>query len=185
MIRYPKEFKEQVLKRLLPPNAESVKRVAEETGVSHQTLRNWMQEAHIHDLVQSHPPEPPSSLSTSEKFRIVVETLSMSEDELSEYARKAGLYDCPSPPQCPPQTNEATTAALANTPDAAANSSENVPPRFNSHHHHQYRHRRSRDSDVRCKEIIIFSLHQIIQSNHGFQKIPVHTTGLISSLTIR
>ncbi len=52
MIRYPKEFKEQVLKRLLPPNAESVKRVAEETGVSHQTLRNWMQEAHIHDLVQ-------------------------------------------------------------------------------------------------------------------------------------
>ena len=53
MIRYPKEFKEQVLKRLLPPNAESVRRVAEETGVSHQTLRNWMQEAHIHDLVQS------------------------------------------------------------------------------------------------------------------------------------
>ena len=92
MIRYPKEFKEQVLERLLPPNAESVKRVAEETGVSHQTLRNWMQEAHIHDLVQSLPPEPPSSLSTSEKFRIVVETLSMSEDELSEYARKAGLY---------------------------------------------------------------------------------------------
>ena len=92
MIRYPKEFKEQVLKRLLPPNAESVKRVAEETGVSHQTLRNWMQEAHIHDLVQSLPPEPPSSLSTSEKFRIVVETLSMSEDELSEYTRKAGLY---------------------------------------------------------------------------------------------
>ena len=92
MIRYPKEFKEQVLKRLLPPNAESVKRVAKETGVSHQTLRNWMQEAHIHDLVQSLPPEPPSSISTSEKFRIVVETLSMSEDELSEYARKAGLY---------------------------------------------------------------------------------------------
>ena len=92
MIRYPKEFKEQVLKRLLPPNAESVRRVAEETGVSHQTLRNWMQEAHIHDLVQSLPPEPPSSLSTSEKFRIVVETLSMSEAELSEYARKAGLY---------------------------------------------------------------------------------------------
>ena len=92
MIRYSKEFKEQVLKRLLPPNAESVKRVAEETGVSHQTLRNWMQEAHIHDLVQSLPPEPPSSLSTSEKLRIVVETLSMSEDELSEYARKAGLY---------------------------------------------------------------------------------------------
>ena len=92
MIRYPKEFKEQVLKRLLAPNAESVKRVAEETGVSHQTLRNWVQEAHIHDLVQSLPPDPPSSLSTSEKFRIVVETLSMSEDELSEYARKAGLY---------------------------------------------------------------------------------------------
>lgn len=92
MIRYPKEFKEQVLKRLLPPNAESVKRVSKETGVSHQTLRNWMQEAHIHDLVQSLPPEPPSTLSTSEKFRIVVETLSMSEDELSEYARKTGLY---------------------------------------------------------------------------------------------
>ncbi len=92
MIRYPKEFKEQVLKRLLPPNAESVNRVAKETGVSHQTLRNWMQEAHIHDLVQSLPPDPPSSLSTSEKFRIVVETLSMSETELSEYARKAGLY---------------------------------------------------------------------------------------------
>ena len=92
MIRYPKEFKELVLKRLLPPNAESVKRFAKEAGVSHQTLRNWMQGTHIHDLVQSLPPEPPASLNTSEKFRIVVETLSMSEDELSDYARKTGLY---------------------------------------------------------------------------------------------
>ncbi len=92
MIRYPKEFKDQILKRLLPPNSESVKRVAKETGVSHQTLRNWMQEAHIHDLVQNLPPEPTSSLSTSEKFRVVVETLNMSEEELSEYARRTGLY---------------------------------------------------------------------------------------------
>ena len=101
----------------------------------------------------------------------------------SLFCASCNRNDCPPPPQCSPQTKEATAAALANTP--AANPSENVPPRFNSHHHHQYRHRRSRDSDVCCKEIIIFSPHQIIQSNHVFQKIPVHTTGLISSLMIR
>ena len=35
--------------------------------------------------------------------------------------------DCPPPPQCPPQTNEATAAAPADKPEAAPNPSENVP----------------------------------------------------------
>jgi len=38
MSRYPIEFKESVVKKMMPPNAISVRAVREETGVSAVTL---------------------------------------------------------------------------------------------------------------------------------------------------
>lgn len=91
-MRYTQEFKESVLKRLLPPNSESVLSVSRSTRVSHQTLRNWIRDAHMQEMIKELPSVPESHLSSAEKFKVVVETLSMSETELSSYAREHGLY---------------------------------------------------------------------------------------------
>ena len=41
MAKYSEEFKEQVVCKMMPPNALAVAQVRRETGVSEQTLYNW------------------------------------------------------------------------------------------------------------------------------------------------
>lgn len=89
---YSKELKESTLRRLLPPNSESVSKVLKEEGIPQQTLRTWLNKARK----EGHPAPGKDSTtdewSTQDKFLTVVETASLSEAELGEYARKKGLY---------------------------------------------------------------------------------------------
>jgi len=41
MPQYSEEFKEQTVRKLMPPNSMSVAQVQRETGVSDATLYNW------------------------------------------------------------------------------------------------------------------------------------------------
>jgi transposase-like protein len=88
---YSKELKDAMLRRLLPPNNESIAKVAREEGISPHTLSRWKNEAKANGT-----PAPTGdnadTWSTQDKFLIVVETASMNEAELAEYARKKGLY---------------------------------------------------------------------------------------------
>ena len=88
---YSPELKEAMLRRLLPPNNESVSKVSREEGIPQQTLTRWKNEAKANGT-----PAPTGdnadTWSTQDKFLIVVETASMNESELAEYARKKGLY---------------------------------------------------------------------------------------------
>ena len=91
-MNYSKELKESILRRLLPPNSESVSKVAKEEGLPEQTLRTWLNKARK----EGHPaPGKDSSTddwSTQDKFLVVVETAGLAEADLAEYARKKGLY---------------------------------------------------------------------------------------------
>lgn len=44
-MNYSNELKESILHRLLPPNSESVTKVARKEGISEQILRNWRDKA--------------------------------------------------------------------------------------------------------------------------------------------
>ena len=85
------ELKEAMLRRLLPPNNESLTKVSRDEGIPQQTLTRWKNEAKANGT-----PAPTGnnsdSWSTQDKFLVVVETASMNETELAEYARKKGLY---------------------------------------------------------------------------------------------
>ncbi|MCR5546740.1 MAG: hypothetical protein K6F30_09740 [Lachnospiraceae bacterium] len=74
-MNYSPELKDAILRRLLPLNSESVSKVAREEG---------------------HPAPGKDAVtdewSTQDKFLTVVETVSLTETELAEYARKKGLY---------------------------------------------------------------------------------------------
>ena len=88
---YSPELREAVLRRLLPPNNESIAKVAHEEGLPEQTIRNWRDKARAEGT-----PVPardnPDKWSTQDKFLIVVETAGMNESELGEYARKKGMF---------------------------------------------------------------------------------------------
>jgi len=90
MKNYPKELKESIITRMLPPNNISVPELVRETGIPKDTLYTWRSKARK----QSSPVQSkvPGVLSSEEKFNIVLETASLSEVELGEYCRRRGLF---------------------------------------------------------------------------------------------
>ena len=91
-MQYSNELREAVLRRLLPPQNESVSKVAAEEGISEQTLRNWLNKAKEEGTSADDFDVPADKWSTQDKSMIVVETARMNETDLAEYARKKGLY---------------------------------------------------------------------------------------------
>ena len=91
-MNYSPELKEALLRRMLPPNNESISNISKEEGISEQTLRNWRDKARADGIAAPGKDALPDNWSTQDKFLIVVETASMNETEFAEYARKKGLY---------------------------------------------------------------------------------------------
>ncbi len=91
-MNYSPELKESLLRRMLPPNNESITKIAREEGISEQTLRNWRDKSRADGMPAPGTDAQPDEWSTQDKFLVVVETASMNETELAEYARKKGLY---------------------------------------------------------------------------------------------
>lgn len=92
MARFSNERKESILKKLLPPVNLTVAEVARQEGVSAQTLYTWRDKAK-----RLGKPVPGKKLSTEDwsaeaKLATVVETIALSESELSQYCREKGLY---------------------------------------------------------------------------------------------
>ena len=91
-MNYSQELRDAMLRRMLPPNNESITKIAKEEGISEQTLRNWRDKAREEGYAAPGIDAVPDDWSTQDKFLVVVETASMDESELAEYARKKGLY---------------------------------------------------------------------------------------------
>ena len=91
-MQYSDELKDSLLRRMLPPNNESITKISREEGISEQTLRNWRDKARADGIAAPGIDAAADKWSTQDKFLIVVETASMTETELAEYARKKGLY---------------------------------------------------------------------------------------------
>jgi len=91
-MRYPKERKEAVLKKMLPPNNKTIREIAREEGISEATLYNWRKAARADGKLLPDGDSTPEGWSAADKFSAVVETAAMNEMELSEYCRKRGLY---------------------------------------------------------------------------------------------
>ena len=91
-MKYSKEFKDSIIRRMLPPNNESISKISKEEGISEQTIRNWRNKARSQGLAAPGNDVVSDNWATQDKFLIVVETASMNEIELADYARKKGLY---------------------------------------------------------------------------------------------
>ena len=90
-MNYSPELKDALLRRIASNN-EYITKISREEGISEQTLRNWRDKARREGYAAPGTDAIPDNWSTQDKFLIVVETASMNETELAEYARKKGLY---------------------------------------------------------------------------------------------
>lgn len=90
--RYTKEFKEQAIARMMPPQNESVRSLSKELGISEQSLYKWRQKARAEGQATPGNGQTSTHWNSEDKFLIVMETFSMNQVELAEYCRKKGLY---------------------------------------------------------------------------------------------
>ena len=89
---YSPERKAAVLKRMLPPNTITIRRLSKEEGISEATLHKWRGEAHGKGQLLPAADAGPEGWSSRDKFAAVLETAALNETELAEYCRKRGLY---------------------------------------------------------------------------------------------
>ena len=92
MRRYPIEFKESIIQKMMPPNAVSVPQLVKETGVADVTLYKWRKEYRDQGIAVPADSSNPENWSAEDKLAVVVETMPLNEAELSEYCRSKGLY---------------------------------------------------------------------------------------------
>ena len=92
MARYSEERKASVITQMMPPQNKSAVTLSEETGIPYQTLYNWRKQARNRGCIVPGDGHSPEDWSSEDKFKVVLETASLNEAELSEYCRKKGLY---------------------------------------------------------------------------------------------
>lgn len=92
MKRYSQEQKNAIIEKMMPPSNVSVAELVRQTGISDATLYTWRKQARRGGLVVPGDGKNAEKWSAQEKFRVVLETVSLSEAELAEYCRKKGLY---------------------------------------------------------------------------------------------
>jgi len=92
MPRYSEEFKEKIVEKMMPPNAQSVAQIHRDTGISEPTLYTWRNQYRSEGVAVPADPSNPENWSGQDKLAVIIETASLNEQELSEYCRKKGLY---------------------------------------------------------------------------------------------
>jgi len=85
MARYGEAFRNRVLARLLPPESAEVGVVANETGVSVQTLERWREDA------QSRPARG-RAWTAGARLEAVITAAAMDEAGKSAWCREHGVY---------------------------------------------------------------------------------------------
>ena len=81
-----------ILKKVLPPERRNIASVSEETGISSQTIRNWIKAANSGSLDKKEGEKSPRYLSSSEKYQLLMESKKIPKEELGEFLRKRGLH---------------------------------------------------------------------------------------------
>ena len=91
-IRYTTEQREWVIQQMMPPLNRAVVELAKTTGITTVTLRTWQKMARAEGRIMLGDGKQSDQWSSTNKFRIVLETAPLSEAELSAYCRTKGLY---------------------------------------------------------------------------------------------
>lgn len=92
MAVYSAELKDQIVKKMMPPNSQSVAVISRDTGISSPTLYAWKKQFQARGFVVPKKPSKADQWDAKAKLAAVVQTVSMNETERSTYCREHGLY---------------------------------------------------------------------------------------------
>lgn len=89
-IGYPEQIKKEVLARVTGSEKESVTRVSLDKKINKGTIYKWIKEAEVKEGIKILRLN--GDWTSEEKFHMVLEAATLSEQELGEYCRRKGIY---------------------------------------------------------------------------------------------
>lgn len=92
MSRYSDEFKEQMMRKLMPPSSQSVAGLARETGISAPTLYAWKRQFQKWGYIVPSTSSKPHGWDSKAKLAAVINTAALNEAERSAWCREHGVY---------------------------------------------------------------------------------------------
>jgi transposase-like protein len=93
-LRYSIGFKNSILKKVLPPENRTIRSVAKEAGISPISIRLWLSKLETGSLsLNESEREPlPTAIGFKEKLKLLLESKTLSEDQIGEWLRQHGLH---------------------------------------------------------------------------------------------
>ena len=105
-MNYSNGFRARMVQRMAGPERISAGRLGEEVGVHQTTLSRWVREASREEKrpkrgsekvkssqATERRPVSPDNLPPAEKFRLVMEASTLSQDELGAFLRRNGIHE--------------------------------------------------------------------------------------------
>lgn len=92
MARYSNEFKEQIVRKMMPPSSQGVAQISRETNISSPTLYAWRNQYRSQGYVVPANHKDPEGWDWKAKAAAVIATQPMNEAEKSGYCREQGIY---------------------------------------------------------------------------------------------
>ena len=92
MARYSAQFRNNVLRKLLPPLSKTVGEVAAEYGISTATIYGWKAKLNDGTLQVDEGAQGARHRQLSEKFSLLLESRGLAENELGSWLRDNGLH---------------------------------------------------------------------------------------------
>jgi len=89
---YSRAVREGILQKVLPPDARSIAEVSRETGVNHQTIRNWVKQSQSGILPDGSQESSPRFMTPKEKYQLVFEAAGIDHEQLGKFLRERGLH---------------------------------------------------------------------------------------------
>jgi transposase-like protein len=92
-MEYTQRFREQMVRKMLPPMLLTATALSKECGVPQPTLSKWLREAGSVAAVTKTEKKGARKWTAAEKLRVVIEAGKLDDKELGELLRREGLHE--------------------------------------------------------------------------------------------
>ena len=92
MPRYSAQFRNSILKKMMPPENRSAADLATEYGITISTIYNWKARMNNGTLQVDDGAQSNRSRQLGEKFSLLLESKGLSDDKLGSWLRENGLH---------------------------------------------------------------------------------------------
>ena len=89
---YSRTIINSVLKEVLPPKSRNISEVSQEYNISRTTISNWIKSSNNGNLKSDGIQSSPGSFAVKEKYQLVMEYASISEENKGAFLRMNGIH---------------------------------------------------------------------------------------------